>query len=407
MKMLHTSDWHLGQNFMNNDREAEHQLALDWMIELITKEKIDAFILAGDVFDIGNPPSYARRLYYDFLRKLIKTSCRHIIITGGNHDSPSMLNAPAELLKAFNIHVIGAATGDLKDEIIELRSEDGKLEMVVAAVPFLRERDLHYSIAGESGVEQARHLRKAIVEHYQALGHLVEPYKKENVPLLATGHLYAAGATASGKQDNIYIGNIENIGATEFPPVFDYIALGHIHRPQQIGKQIPIRYSGSILPLSFSEIKDQKSVVMITFAENKLQQTEVVNIPLFRALKSIKGDLKKIREQLRKLDEETTGILPSWVEVIVESDEITPRLDMDIREFAKELNLEILRVKIQRTQSSLEFGLEETVELDDLDELDVFKKKCEGFGIPESEMQDYVDAFLELRDWMNEREKGD
>ena len=407
MKILHTSDWHLGQNFMNNTREEEHQMALDWMIDLIKQEEVEVFILAGDVFDIGNPPSYARRLYYDFLRKLIKTSCRHIIITGGNHDSPSMLNAPAELLKIFNIYVIGAATGNLKDEILELKNEEGTIEMAVAAVPFLRERDLRYSVAGESGAEQARHLRKAIIQHFSEVGKLMKPYAKKEIPIIATGHLFAAGATASAKQDNIYIGNMENIGASEFPPVFDYVALGHIHRPQNLGKQRHIRYSGSIIPLSFSERQDQKSVVLLTLEGKKITETKIVEVPVYRQLKSIQGDLQKIKESLRKLDQEFEGILPHWVEVVVESDEITPRIDIDIREFASGMNLEILRVKIRRNQKGLDAGLEETVELDDLDELDVFKKKCETYGVPEEEMKGYVDTFLELKDWMIDRENED
>jgi exonuclease SbcD len=405
MKVLHTSDWHLGQNFMNNTREAEHQMALDWVVDMIREHKIEVFILAGDVFDIGNPPSYARRLYYDFLRKLIKTACRHIIITGGNHDSPSMLNAPAELLKIFNIHVVGAATGKLEDEILELKNDQGALEMVVAAVPFLRERDLRYSVAGESGSEQAKHLRKAIVDHYKSLAKLMIPYEKSGVPIITTGHLYAAGATASAKQDNIYIGNMENIGASEFPALFDYVALGHIHRPQNLGKQRHIRYSGSIIPLSFSEIKDQKSVVVLTFKGKTIQKTDIVEVPVYRQLKSVHGDLKTIRERLRKLDQKFKDTLPHWVEVIVETEEVTPRLDIDIREFAKDMNLEILRVKIQRKQKGLEATLEDDVALDDLDELDVFKKKCETFGVPEKEVQGYVDTFLELRDWMAEQEE--
>lgn len=404
MKILHTSDWHLGQNFMNNDREEEHQLALDWMINLINNQRIDVFILAGDVFDIGNPPNYARRLYYDFLKQLIKTSCRHIIITGGNHDSPSMLNAPAELLKAFDIHVIGAATGNLEDEIIELKDEKGNLEMVIAAVPFLRERDLRYSVAGESSAEQAKKLRKAIVGHYKELANLMKSFQKKKIPLLATGHLYAAGASASAKQDNIYIGNMENIGASEFPALFDYVALGHIHRPQNIGKQTNIRYSGSVIPLSFSEIKDQKSVAILNFAGKQLTETELINVPLYRQLKSIKGDLKKVKESLRKLDGNPAGKLNPWVEVVLESEEITPRIDIEIREFAKEMNLEILRVKIQRTQSAIEAGIEANVELDDLDEVDVFRKKCESFGIPDEEVQPYVDSFLELKEWMHDRD---
>jgi len=230
------------------------------------------------------------------------------------------------------------------------------------------------------------------------------PYKKAGVPIITTGHLYAAGATASAKQDNIYIGNMENIGAAEFPAVFDYVALGHIHRPQNLGKEQNIRYSGSIIPLSFSEIKDQKSVVLLTFEGKEIKKTDIVGVPGFRQLKSVHGDLKTIKERLRKLDQEFKDTLPHWVEIVIETEKVTPRLDIDIREFARDMNLDILRVKIQHKQKGLDAALEDNVELEDLDELDVFKKKCETFGIPENELQQYVDSFLELRDWMQERE---
>jgi len=138
MKILHTSDWHLGQKFLTNDRKAEHEMALDWLYDTIQTEKVHALIVAGDVFDIGNPPSYARTIYYRFLTKLQGSCCRHIIIIGGNHDSPSMLNAPKELLEILNVHIIGAATGDINDEIIPLKDGKGNLEAVIAGVPFLR-----------------------------------------------------------------------------------------------------------------------------------------------------------------------------------------------------------------------------------------------------------------------------
>ena len=134
MKILHTADWHLGQKFLFYDREAEHRYALNWLLELIEKEKIDTLIVAGDIFDIGNPPNYARKLYYQFLTKLQNTPCRHVIITGGNHDSPAMLNAPKDLLEALNVHVVGAATDDLEDEIVLLKNAKNEIETVVAAV---------------------------------------------------------------------------------------------------------------------------------------------------------------------------------------------------------------------------------------------------------------------------------
>ncbi|MEL7220922.1 MAG: exonuclease subunit SbcD, partial [Bacteroidota bacterium] len=107
MKVLHTSDWHLGQKLLQLDRQEEFALALDWLLEVIIAEQIDVLLVSGDIFDIGNPPNQSRELYYNFLRRLLNSECRHVVITGGNHDSPAMLNAPRELLAAFNIHIVG------------------------------------------------------------------------------------------------------------------------------------------------------------------------------------------------------------------------------------------------------------------------------------------------------------
>ena len=127
MKILHTSDWHLGQKFINHDRDQEHKLALDWLVQLIIDQNVECLIVAGDIFDTFNPSSGALNLYYDFLEDLRETNCRYTVIVGGNHDSPSMLNAPRRLLKSMNVHVVGAtAVDDISDEIIELRNEKGE-----------------------------------------------------------------------------------------------------------------------------------------------------------------------------------------------------------------------------------------------------------------------------------------
>ncbi|NRA49197.1 MAG: exonuclease subunit SbcD, partial [Phaeodactylibacter sp.] len=254
MKIIHTSDWHLGQKLLHNDREQEHRLALQWLLETIRKEKADGLIVAGDIFDIGNPPNYARSLYYQFLRNLLNTECRHVVITGGNHDSPAMLNAPRELLQALNVHVIGAAGEGPEDEVVVWKSPEDEIEAVIAAVPFLRDRDLRYSVAGETGLERVAQIKTGIRKHYDRVAdHIAGHYDIASVPVICTGHLYASGASASGKQDNIYIGNTENIDAQHFPDLFDYVALGHIHRAQKVGGLEHVRYSGSLIPLSFSE----------------------------------------------------------------------------------------------------------------------------------------------------------
>ena len=402
MKILHTSDWHLGQKFLSNHRQEEHERALNWLRTTIETEKVDLLLVAGDIFDIGNPPNYARTLYYRFLTNLQNSCCRHIIITGGNHDSPAMLNAPKELLQILNVHVVGAAAEDITDEIIELFDGQGNLEAVIAAVPFLRDRDIRQSISGETGLERIARIQEGIVRHFQELGKAVKKYAKKDVPILATGHLYAKGATASDKQDNIYIGDIENIEGSQFPRVFDYVALGHLHRAQLVGGQHHIRYSGSIIPLSFSEIQDRKSVQLLDFKGKKLKNIVEVKIPRFRELVSFTGDLESVKKRLQRFDEKRKGELMPWIEINIETEEKIPNLDGEIREFAKDFWMDILKIRTKSHHLGLEnFTLE--ANLDDLSPEEVFLKKCESDGkIIETQQKELVFTFRELLDWIKE-----
>lgn len=402
MKILHTSDWHLGQRFLFNDREQEHQRALNWLADTIHSQEVDALIVAGDIFDINNPPNYARTMYYRFLTGLLGTNCRHIVITGGNHDSPSMLNAPRELLRLLNIHVVGAATENLEDEIIELKDKDGNPELVVAAVPFLRDRDLRFSQAGEGSFERLQRVREGMAEHYRQIGEMVEKYREAKIPLMATGHLYASGASASDKQDNIYAGDVENIDAEQFPSIFHYIALGHIHRPQTVGNREHIRYSGSLLPLSFSETIDDKSVYLLHFQSDQLLEIETLPVPVFRRLKSISGSLQEVKESLRRFDQKGGRDLTPWVEVIVATDKLIPRLDLQLRDFTKDMDLQLLKIKIERQGELLRKSSSDAVNLDDLEDVEsVFRKKCMRFGSPPEQMDELLKSFKELRESMD------
>jgi DNA repair protein SbcD/Mre11 len=402
MKIIHTSDWHLGQKFLHNEREEEHQLALDWLLDLIQQEQADGLLVAGDIFDTGNPPNYARRLYYRFLRKLLRTSCRHIVITGGNHDSPAMLNAPSELLQALNVHVIGAAGQKAAREVIEWRSEAGELEAVIAAVPFLRDRDLRYSVAGETGIDRSERIRLGIQQHYKQLADYIQNnYQAEQIPIVAMGHLYATGARASAKQDNIYIGNIENIDAEQFPALYDYVALGHIHRAQIVGQQERVRYSGSLIPLSFSETQDDKSVYLLEFEGKALQSTQPLAVPTFRRLKTITGSLEEVKASLdRFAAKEREGLTP-WVEVQVDLDRLVPQLSQLLQEHTTEMNLELLKIRARYPKRHQRHE-EQAPDLDSLDTEEVFRMKCESYGSPPEDMDQLVDTFRELQTWRDE-----
>lgn len=406
MKIIHTSDWHLGQKFLHRDRADEHQLALDWLCELIREEKADVLLVAGDIFDIGNPPNYARRMYYDFLISLAETSCRHIVITGGNHDSPSMLEAPAELLARLHVHVRGAARENLEEELIPLHNEQGELEAVIAAVPFLRDRDLRTSMAGETGLERIERIRGGLREHYRQVGILAEAaYAKAGVPLIAMGHLYASGADVSGKQDNIYIGDKENIRVQDFPACFNYVALGHIHRQQAIGGQEHVRYSGSLIPLSFSETKDDKGVLVLTFSGRELTSITPRLVPELRRLKTVQGTLSEVEERLQHFAAKGDRGLASWLEVLVEGNEVPPRLDLHIQELVEDMPLEVLKIRLLRERNHTRSSDEAPPELEDLAVEEVFSRRCVAAGLSEADQKTMEETFRELLNWQQDQDE--
>ena len=260
MKILHTSDWHLGQSFLTKSRKDEHQAFLNWLLEQVNSHMIDAIIVAGDIFDTGTPPSYAREMYNRFVVAMEQLSCT-LIVLGGNHDSVSMLNESKTLLACLNTHVIANTADDINEQVLVLNNRQGKVGAVLCAVPFIRARDIIISHAGESGIEKRQVLGEAIKQHYASIYEAALRLRKDkqwNVPIIATGHLTALGVSQSESVRDIYIGSLDGFSAEGFPPA-DYIALGHIHRPQIVAKAEHIRYSGSPIPLSFDELKYKKT----------------------------------------------------------------------------------------------------------------------------------------------------
>ncbi len=406
MRVLHTSDWHLGQKFLYNDRETEHRLALEWLRQCLETHNVDILVVAGDIFDTGNPPNYALQLYYRFLTGLLGTSCRNIVITGGNHDSPSTLDAPRELLQALNIRVMGAAPENPEEAMLLLKDQQDQPLAAIAAVPFLRDRDLRQGGHTPGGFDRVARLREGIVRHYQQLAACAAAYRQYDIPIIATGHLYASGASSAEKQDNIYLGDVSNIEATQFPDIFDYVALGHIHRAQTIDGRNHIRYSGSLLPLSFSETKDDKSVCLLEFEGAQLKNVEEIPVPVFRRLKTIQGNLEEVKTSLQRFAERPHGDLKPWVELLVETDQYVPQMDIQLRDFAADMPLELLKVRIIRTiASDIETTYTEELSLEDLEVNEVFQKRCEQYQIPETEARDLMETFLELRQWMQEKQE--
>lgn len=402
MKILHTSDWHLGQKFINNERKHENKEVLNWLLRVIDEEQVDLLIIAGDIFDMMNPPNYARTIYYDFLTKLEQTNCKYTVIVGGNHDSPSTLNAPRELLRTKNIFVVGCVPANLEDEVIVLKDKQGTIEAVVAAVPFLRDSDIRQSIPNELYEDRSRRIREGIKNHYQKLADHIKQYEHLNVPLIATGHLFAAKAT-DGKQSKIYVGNIENIDVDDFPKLFNYVALGHIHKAQMVNFENHIRYSGSLIPLSFKEIGEgnEKSVYVLDF-DGRSFTKKTIKVPTQRQLIKIEGSYEEVIIKLKAL-EIPQDELQAWLEVTILTDKTIPNLAESLEEMVKGKNVQILQKKLQNsTQISLK-----KIDVQDLkamDETEIFDKLLDAHKIKDERREVLQQTYIELLNSMDEQD---
>ena len=407
MRVLHTSDWHLGHRLHDHDRNEEHAQFLEWLLGAIETQRANALVVAGDIFDTANPTHAALEQYYRFLMGLRQTCCRHVVIIGGNHDSPGTLNAPREILKFLNIHVTGKAHDNPDDEIIALRDRSGQIEGVICAVPFLRDRDIRQAVAGESYAEMEERLKEGIVRRYQQAAAHALPFKELLIPVIATGHLFASGGqlsdTLEGSEKPIHIGTLGNVRADEFPDAFDYIALGHLHRPQKVSGRDHIRYAGSPLPLSFSEFEDRKTVYLVEFSGNRLESVAPLEVPSRRRLLRLKGPIARLTEELLTLD--VPAGLKTWVEVRAELEEYDPYFVQKMNELVKGRNLAILKYQVtypNRPQSLDELMPERT--LRELSAEEVFRRKCEIEQFNLEGNPDILGAFRELLEEMESQE---
>ncbi|MEQ1975326.1 exonuclease subunit SbcD [Xenorhabdus sp. SGI240] len=358
MRIIHTSDWHLGQYFFTKSRAAEHKHFLQWLIEKIIQYQVDALIIAGDIFDTGSPPSYARELYNKFIVALQPTGCQ-LVILGGNHDSVATLNESKSLLSYLNTLVIAnAETEDITQQIKLLNNRDGNAGAILCAIPYLRPRDIMTSQAGQSGVQKQQALQDAISGHYHKLYQQACALREQlgqPLPIIATGHLTTVGASTTDSVRDIYIGTLEAFPAQSFPPA-DYIALGHIHRPQVIGKSAHIRYSGSPIPLSFDEVGQEKSVCLVDFKSGKLDNITLLPIPHYQPMQLIRGNLKQIEEQLHVFKEHQ-GERPVWLDIEVATQDYLHDIQKRIQALSEGLPVEI--ILLRRSKSARQRSLSE------------------------------------------------
>ena len=377
MRIIHTSDWHLGQFFYTRSRAAEHQAFFAWLIDRVEEHRVDAVIVAGDIFDTGAPPSYARNLYNRFVVDLQRTGCQ-LIVLGGNHDSVATLNESRELMACLNTQVIAAASGEPEEQVLTLTTREGEPGALLCAIPFLRPRDIMRSQAGQSGEQKQLSLLSAITSHYQRSyqhARKLSQQAAQPLPVIATGHLTTVGVSKSEAVRDIYIGTLDAFPAQAFPPA-DYIALGHIHRPQRVAGSEHIRYSGSPLALSFDELGSEKSVFLVSFAAGQLESVTPLVVPCFQPMQTIKGTLTEIERQLKPFADADTA-RPVWLDIEITTQEYLHNMQQHIQTLTEGLPVEVLLMRRSREQRERALARLQNETLSELRVEEVFERRLE------------------------------
>lgn len=351
MRILHTSDWHLGQHFMGKSRQAEHQALIDWLLVQVEQQAVDAVLIAGDIFDTGAPPSYARELYNQLVVRLHSAGVA-LLLLGGNHDSVATLGESRELLAQLSTTVI-AAVGTPAEHVLALplRGRPGVAGCVVCALPFIRARDVVQSQPGQTAQDKQQALQAAIEATYQsvyaaaqALQAELQQSQGQSLPILATGHLTTVGASRSESVREIYVGSLDAFPTSAFPPV-DYVALGHIHQPQKVGGLEHIRYCGSPIALSFDEVRQRKQMLLVELNAEGLQAVTPLEVPCFQALVSLTGNLASLEAGMAAAASAGTAAKPVWLEVVVAEDDYLNDLADRVERMTQGLPIELLRVR--------------------------------------------------------------
>ncbi|WP_143872917.1 exonuclease subunit SbcD [Catenovulum sediminis] len=390
MRIIHTSDWHLGQNFYGKSRAPEHSQFFAWLIQQIEERQVDVLIVAGDLFDTGAPPSYARALLNEFVVKLSKTACQ-LILLGGNHDSVAMLNESKQVYQQLNTELQAQAQAQpqcIDQQVFELKNRNGEAAAIFCAIPYIRPRDVLYQNTPPDNAHNSD-LLTAIQSHYQSLYRYAQQLRQDRpLPIIGSGHLTLVNAKTSDSVREIYIGSLEAVPLHVLPD-FDYLALGHIHQPQIIAEQQHIRYSGSPIAMSFDEAKQQKSVVLIEFTQQQ-KHIQTLKIPCSQTLKQIKGSLSQIETCLQALAVDEQG---AWLDIEVDSHDYHSDIQQQISRLCEDYPVEALLVRRKKITTNPLSGGAQSAALDEMTPDQVFQQKLQEHSFDEKTQDELSSLF--------------
>ena len=384
---------------------------LNWLGITMRKEGIDALLIAGDVFDTSTPSNRAQELYYRFICRVSGSCCRHIVIIAGNHDSPSFLNAPKELLRTLNVYVVGAMTENPENEVIVLRDGHDYPQAIVCAVPYLRDKNIRTVEAGETINDKNAKIVEGLKNHYNDVCTIAEQKQAEfeknghpDVPIIAMGHLFTAGGKTvdgDGVRD-LYVGSLAHVGKDAFPSSIDYLALGHLHVPQCVGNAEHIRYCGSPIPMGFGEAKQDKKVIIAQF-DSTTPTIQKLQVPCFQPLERIVGSLDNIHARLEQLKQDDST---AWLEIEYTGADIIGNLREMLDETLTDSFMEIRRIKNQRIIDRVISTMQEDETLDDLNVNDVFERCLETFDAPSEDRAELIGSYNEIIKGLQEEDKN-
>ncbi|GAA6423731.1 exonuclease SbcCD subunit D [Bacteroides fragilis] len=385
IRILHTADWHLGQTFFGYDRTQEHEHFLDWLAGVLTKNKIDVLIVAGDVFDVSNPSAASQRMFYRFIHRVTTENPRlQLVVVAGNHDSAARLESPLPLLQEMRTEIKGIVRKqngkiDYEHLLVELKNAAGEVEALCLAVPFLRQGD--YPVVETEGNPYA----EGVKELYARLLKYALKKRTDGQALVAVGHLLATGSEIAEKDhsERIIIGGLESVSPESFPEQIVYTALGHIHKAQRVSGRENIRYAGSPLPMSFAEKHYHHGVVKVTLDEGwaveieKLEYTPLVRLLSIPATEAAAPD--EVLDELRGLELPEDEPMP-YLEVKVKLSEPEPMLRQQVEEILEDKPVRLARI-VSFYRQAAEGSVEEetlTAGLQEMNPLQIVKATFEN-----------------------------
>lgn len=420
MKFLHTADWHLGNQMKNISRIDEQKNFLAFLKEKIDEEKISTLLVSGDIFDIVSPSNEAKKIYYNFLSSLNNGPCKNVVITGGNHDSSSLLDASKELLENLNIHVIGTISSlKCEDLVFELYDENNCVEGICCAVPYVRESELRNFLVQEdsAGIEKKGFAQEAYKKLYDEVLSCAKKIRGErNIPIVATGHLYTSGlegrlsnalsteSTDDGVKVLDVVGNLGNIDSNIFSNEFDYVALGHIHYTTTVDKNPKIRYSGSPFILGFDECNIPRTMLCVEAEKGCEPKVEKIIVPSFYEFRRIHGSIDEVKTEFEKICSQSFE-KKTFFEVMYEN-ELNRNIQLEFEEIIGNLNgnAEIISWKTKRKEEKKKaegFESIDSYEISDLKGEEIFtrliqiKSKEEDLDSEEC-IKEYLPRFMKI-----------